>query len=124
MIPQLPLRSARSLRLTIIHKPIPRLRAMHIQSIPMCEHPVTWASSPAAISNHSRGAKGVGSSNNYAYLVTDEPSKDAVIVDPANPSEYVLCSGRLMKHDLPDESLSHSGSHPSSKMPSIPAGST
>ncbi|KAL8756965.1 MAG: hypothetical protein Q9199_002555 [Rusavskia elegans] len=38
---------------------------MHIQSIPM------W----------------VGSSNNYAYLVTDESSKDAVIVDPANPSE-------------------------------------
>ncbi|KAL8946701.1 MAG: hypothetical protein Q9222_006935 [Ikaeria aurantiellina] len=28
-----------------------------------------------------------GSSNNYAYLVTDEPSKDAVIIDPANPPE-------------------------------------
>lgn len=42
---------------------------MHIQSIPM------W----------------VGSSNNYAYLVTDESSKDAVIIDPANPSEYVAC---------------------------------
>ncbi|KAI7782071.1 hydroxyacylglutathione hydrolase [Diaporthe eres] len=38
---------------------------MHIQSIPM------W----------------VGSSNNYAYLVTDDNSKDAVIIDPANPPE-------------------------------------
>ncbi|UNI19042.1 Hydroxyacylglutathione hydrolase [Purpureocillium takamizusanense] len=40
-------------------------RAMHIQSIPM------W----------------VGSSNNYAYLVVDDKSKDAVIIDPANPPE-------------------------------------
>jgi len=40
-------------------------RAMHIQSIPM------WT----------------GSGNNYAYLVTDEPTKDAVIIDPANPPE-------------------------------------
>jgi len=38
---------------------------MHIQSIPM------W----------------VGSSNNYAYLVTDEATKDSVIIDPANPPE-------------------------------------
>ncbi|KAK8002490.1 hypothetical protein PG989_002209 [Apiospora arundinis] len=42
-------------------------RAMHIQSIPM------W----------------VGSSNNYAYLVKDEKSKDAVIIDPAHPEEVV-----------------------------------
>ncbi|KAI9898310.1 hypothetical protein N3K66_006670 [Trichothecium roseum] len=41
------------------------VRAMHIQSIPM------W----------------VGSSNNYAYLVVDDKSKDAVIIDPANPPE-------------------------------------
>ncbi|SCN75580.1 probable hydroxyacylglutathione hydrolase [Fusarium fujikuroi] len=40
---------------------------MHIQSIPMWE----------------------GSSNNYAYLVVDDKSKDAVIVDPANPPEYI-----------------------------------
>ncbi|WZH45075.1 hydroxyacylglutathione hydrolase [Fusarium acuminatum] len=40
-------------------------RAMHIQSIPMWE----------------------GSSNNYAYLVVDDKSKDAVIIDPANPPE-------------------------------------
>ncbi|KAK1504061.1 hydroxyacylglutathione hydrolase [Colletotrichum tamarilloi] len=39
--------------------------AMHIQSIPM------W----------------VGSSNNYAYLVKDDKTNDAVIIDPANPSE-------------------------------------
>ncbi|KAL1986507.1 hypothetical protein VTN96DRAFT_6266 [Rasamsonia emersonii] len=38
---------------------------MHIQTIPM------W--------------KGKG--NNYAYLVTDEPTKESVIVDPANPPE-------------------------------------
>ena len=38
---------------------------MHIQSFPM------WK----------------GSSNNYAYLVKDDKSKDAVIIDPANPPE-------------------------------------
>ena len=31
---------------------------------------------------------GEGTGNNYAYLVTDDKTKDAVIVDPANPSEY------------------------------------
>jgi len=30
---------------------------------------------------------GVGSSNNYAYLVVDDKSKDAVIIDPAHPPE-------------------------------------
>jgi hypothetical protein len=30
---------------------------------------------------------GVGSSNNYAYLVSDDETKDAVIIDPANPPE-------------------------------------
>ena len=30
---------------------------------------------------------GEGSGNNYAYLVSDEASKEAVIIDPANPSE-------------------------------------
>jgi hypothetical protein len=30
---------------------------------------------------------GVGTSNNYAYLVVDDKSKDAVIIDPANPDE-------------------------------------
>jgi hydroxyacylglutathione hydrolase len=32
---------------------------------------------------------GEGTGNNYAYLVTDDKSKDSVIIDPANPSEYV-----------------------------------
>ncbi|EME47477.1 hypothetical protein DOTSEDRAFT_69419 [Dothistroma septosporum NZE10] len=40
---------------------------MHIDSIPMWE----------------------GSGNNYAYLVTDDKTKDAVIIDPANPSEVL-----------------------------------
>ncbi|RYP24541.1 hypothetical protein DL765_000561 [Monosporascus sp. GIB2] len=39
--------------------------AMHIQSIPM------WT----------------GRSDNYAYLLVDDQSKDAVIIDPANPEE-------------------------------------
>ncbi|KAE8335317.1 hypothetical protein BDV24DRAFT_144118 [Aspergillus arachidicola] len=43
------------------------IRAMHIQSIPM------WT----------------GKGNNYAYLVTDEPTKKSVIIDPANPPEVV-----------------------------------
>lgn len=30
---------------------------------------------------------GVGSSNNYAYLVKDDKSNDAVIIDPAHPEE-------------------------------------
>ncbi|KAK7749533.1 Cytoplasmic glyoxalase II [Cytospora paraplurivora] len=38
---------------------------MHIQSIPF------W----------------VGTSDNYAYLVTDEKTKDAIIIDPASPPE-------------------------------------
>jgi hypothetical protein len=33
---------------------------------------------------------GEGRSDNYAYLVVDEKSKDAVIIDPANPDEYGL----------------------------------
>jgi hydroxyacylglutathione hydrolase len=32
---------------------------------------------------------GTGKSNNYAYLVTDEPTKQSAIVDPAHPEEYV-----------------------------------
>ncbi|KAI4696409.1 uncharacterized protein J4E88_000586 [Alternaria novae-zelandiae] len=40
---------------------------MHIQSIPMWE----------------------GSGNNYAYLVSDDKTKEAVIIDPANPPEVL-----------------------------------
>ncbi|KXT04495.1 hypothetical protein AC578_8697 [Pseudocercospora eumusae] len=42
-------------------------RKMHIESIPMWE----------------------GSGNNYAYLVTDDKTRDAVIIDPANPPEVL-----------------------------------
>jgi hydroxyacylglutathione hydrolase len=31
---------------------------------------------------------GTGKGNNYAYLVSDEKSRDAAIIDPANPPEY------------------------------------
>ena len=31
----------------------------------------------------------MGKGNNYAYLVTDEPSRESVILDPANPPELV-----------------------------------
>lgn len=31
---------------------------------------------------------GEGKGNNYAYLVTDDKTKEAVIIDPANPPEY------------------------------------
>ncbi|KAL2874522.1 Cytoplasmic glyoxalase II [Colletotrichum sp. CLE4] len=49
--------------------------AMHIQSIPM------W----------------VGSSNNYAYLVKDDKTNDAVIIDPANPSEVTPVLQKAIK---------------------------
>jgi len=42
-----------------------RSRDMHIQSIPM------WT----------------GKSDNYAYILKDDKSKDAVVIDPANPDE-------------------------------------
>lgn len=57
-------------------------RKMHVQSIPMC----------TALSSMFPVAKvltllGVGSSNNYAYIVKDEETKEGVIIDPANPDE-------------------------------------
>ena len=60
-------------------------RAMHITSIPMCES----RGSPVIVVAHAhpRCFAGTGSSNNYAYLVKDEKTNDAVIVDPANPPE-------------------------------------
>lgn len=59
------------------------LRAMHIQSIPMCTCIlVSWRIT-------ANTSTGVGSSNNYAYLVSDDASKEAVIIDPANPPEYL-----------------------------------
>lgn len=32
---------------------------------------------------------GEGKGDNYAYLVSDDKTKEAVIIDPANPSELV-----------------------------------
>ncbi len=57
---------------------------MHIESIPMCE-PHEWHEVLTCQEAHA--LSGTGSSNNYAYLVVDDKSKDAVIIDPANPSE-------------------------------------
>ncbi|KIN04860.1 hypothetical protein OIDMADRAFT_157283 [Oidiodendron maius Zn] len=56
-------RTPRAFTLPLTFSPLHR--AMHILSIPM------W----------------VGSGNNYAYLVVDDKSKDAVIIDPAHPEE-------------------------------------
>jgi len=55
------------------------VRAMHIQSIPM------W----------------VGSSNNYAYIVSDEETKEGVIIDPANPEE----AGPLLQDAMKSKGL-------------------
>ncbi|KAL3460358.1 beta-lactamase-like protein [Aspergillus heterothallicus] len=68
-----PMSFARAIRpfskVLTVNSPIPRVkaRAMHIQSLPM------WT----------------GKGNNYAYLVTDEPTRQSVIIDPANPPEVV-----------------------------------
>ncbi len=35
---------------------------------------------------------GEGSGNNYAYLVSDDKTREAVIIDPAHPEEYVTTS--------------------------------
>ena len=43
---------------------------------------------------------GEGTSNNYAYLVVDDKSKDAVIIDPANPPEYVHYLYLIIEHEL------------------------
>ncbi|OAL32046.1 hypothetical protein AYO22_00916 [Fonsecaea multimorphosa] len=51
-------------RLGFAQQPV---KKMHVLSIPM------W----------------VGSSDNYAYLVSDDETKDAVIIDPANPPEVL-----------------------------------
>jgi len=39
---------------------------------------------------HVLSYTGEGTGNNYAYLVSDDKTKEAVIIDPANPEEYVL----------------------------------
>lgn len=37
--------------------------------------------------NDGFAAIGTGTGDNYAYLVVDEKTKDAVIIDPAHPPE-------------------------------------
>ncbi len=59
---------------------------MHIQSIPMCKYSKTRQCYYHSFLTFNIGE---GSSNNYAYLVVDDKSKDAVIIDPANPDELV-----------------------------------
>lgn len=110
---------------TLSRPSIRNIRAMHIQSIPMCKSWIifvslwsAWLHSSNAIcilqhfvpfeiyqpsliaistwllwtlsssfSTFAHLFPGVGSSNNYAYLVTDDQTKDSVIIDPANPPE-------------------------------------
>ena len=58
--------------------------------------------------------KGVGSSNNYAYLVVDDKSKDAFIIDPANPPEYgppLDLGPRVLANSMQSHSYSK-GCHP------------
>lgn len=56
---------------------------MHIQSIPMCKlNFLQKSDDPELI------YIGEGTGNNYAYLITDDATKEATVVDPANPSEY------------------------------------
>ena len=57
------------------------IRKMHIESIPMCR------SAHATTCPLLTTIPGEGSGNNYAYLVTDDKTKEAVIIDPANPPE-------------------------------------
>jgi len=59
-------------------------RAMHIQSIPMC-----MSAKLQQFRTHInvKMCIGEGTGNNYAYLVTDDKTKESVIIDPANPPE-------------------------------------
>ena len=59
---------------------------MHIQPIPMCKHDIQLRTSWESLLTLFIG---VGSSDNYAYLVVDDKSKDAVIIDPAHAPECV-----------------------------------
>lgn len=34
-----------------------------------------------------------GTGDNYAYLVTDDATKESLIIDPAEPHEYVILEG-------------------------------
>ncbi|KAH9909983.1 hydroxyacylglutathione hydrolase [Xylariomycetidae sp. FL2044] len=74
---------------------------MHIQSIPMCKkaslslclslspyiYGTTYGLAVSMLYRIVVVMRRTGSSDNYAYLVVDDKSKDAVIIDPANPEE-------------------------------------
>lgn len=76
---------------------------MHIQSIPMCEYAIVYISAIVGTQSlTSLISSGTGSSNNYAYLVVDDKSRDAVIIDPAHPEEYVPRFKGSKKHGLID----------------------
>jgi hydroxyacylglutathione hydrolase len=56
---------------------------MHIQSIPMCE----FFLSRGLVEKFKVSDIGCKGNDNYAYLVVDQKTKDAVIIDPAHPPE-------------------------------------
>lgn len=59
---------------------------MHIQSIPMCTEQIPcYACWRGCLTDDV--CLGEGTGNNYAYLVTDDKTKESVIIDPANPPE-------------------------------------
>ena len=78
----------------------PVTRAMHIHSIPMCECCAPAMFSPVAGFKLRRKNTGKGTGNNYAYLVVDEQSKNAAVIDPANPPEYARCLRRRVRGSL------------------------
>jgi hydroxyacylglutathione hydrolase len=45
-------------------------------------------------------AQGTGTGNNYAYLVSDDKTKEATIIDPANPPEYVFIRSKRSSSDI------------------------
>ncbi len=56
---------------------------------------ISWNMSSAVvwlkrIADADADGAGTGRSDNYAYLVVDDQSREAVIIDPAHPSEYVI----------------------------------
>jgi len=61
---------------------------MQIKSIPMCKSYDCFPRGLYTIHRFNIDCTlGEGSSDNYAYLVVDDKSKDAVIIDPAHPEE-------------------------------------
>ena len=77
---------------------------MHIQTIPMCKQVPFDSESEQFRAIRSllidiNNIVGTGTSNNYAYIVTDEPTKQSVIIDPAHPEECVGSNWHQSPHD-------------------------